>query len=140
MSGGQRYPAYIPPALAEVLGMPPFKLHPWWMALREVGVAVPTKYEGEISAALYFLIPFAVNHPDDWLTPAIAEIKRLQDGGAFAPATVLAPAELFRHLTAAILALRSYQYGNGAPDLAKATADAADAALVAAGLPAATPP
>lgn len=84
----ERYPAYIPPALAEVLGMAPMSLHPWWMALRDVGVDVPTRYEGEVAAALFFLIPFAVDSPDDWRGAAIAELKRLKDGGEFQPAVL----------------------------------------------------
>lgn len=44
--------------------------------------------------------------------------------------TLLAAApELFKLLTAAALALRSYQYGNAATDLAKEVADAADELL-----------
>ncbi|HEY0116251.1 MAG TPA: hypothetical protein VGB54_11055 [Allosphingosinicella sp.] len=80
---GVRYPDRIPPALAEVLGMPPHLLHPWWVALREVGVEVPRRYEGEVAAALHFLIPFAVNHPENWWQSAIAELQRLQRGGDF---------------------------------------------------------
>lgn len=41
-------------------------------------------------------------------------------------------------LRATIMALRSYQFGNGAVDLARSTADAGDDALRAAGLPPAT--
>ncbi|MDQ2763602.1 MAG: hypothetical protein M3Y22_09005 [Pseudomonadota bacterium] len=136
---GERYPTYIAPALAEVLGMPPHELHPWWSALREVGVDVPHKYEGEVSSALYFLITFAVDHPDDWRKAAIDELKRLKAGGDFTPAITASTRALANALTAAILALRSYQFGNGAPDLAQATADAGEAALKAAGLPAAGP-
>lgn len=84
----ERYPAHIPAALAQVLGMPPYELHPWFMALREVGVEVPAKYEGEISAALHFLIPFAISSPDDWRGAAITELERLKDGGTFTPATL----------------------------------------------------
>lgn len=42
-------------------------------------------------------------------------------------------------LEAAILALRSYQYGNGSPELAASIADAGDDALLEVGLPAASP-
>ncbi|CAN5371104.1 hypothetical protein BH10PSE14_BH10PSE14_04670 [soil metagenome] len=82
---GDRYPAYLPPAVAEILGMPPYELHPVWMAMREVGIAVPTRYEGELSAALHFLLPFAIEHGDDWRTHAVNELERLRDGGTFAP-------------------------------------------------------
>lgn len=41
-------------------------------------------------------------------------------------------------LRAAIMALRSYEFGNGAADLARSTADAGDDALRAVGLPPAT--
>jgi hypothetical protein len=82
----ERYPDHIPPALAEVLGMPPFELLPVWLALREVGVDVPTRYEGEVAAALHFLIPFAICAGSDWRAAAANELIRLRDGGAFAPA------------------------------------------------------
>lgn len=42
-------------------------------------------------------------------------------------------------LEAAILALRSYQYGNASADLAASIADAGDDALLEVGLPAASP-
>lgn len=131
---GERYPDYIPAPLAEVLGMPPYELHPWFMALREVGVDVPRKYEGEISAALFFLIPFAVSHPDDWRGAAIAELRRLKDGALYEPTVVFAPEPLVKTLRAAIHALRSYQYGNSSTELAQEIADAGDEALRAAGL------
>ena len=60
------YPAALTPALAEVLGMPNFKLHPIWMALREVGVTIKPRYEDEAAAALHFIIPFALEHGEDW--------------------------------------------------------------------------
>jgi hypothetical protein len=85
---GERYPDRIPPALAEVLGMPNFKLHPWWEALREVGIEVPRRYEGEAASALHFLIPFAIQFPDDWQGAAIAELKRLKGGGIYVAPTL----------------------------------------------------
>lgn len=133
---GDRYPSYIPPALAEVLGMPPFELDPWFRALREVGVEVPPKYEGEMASALFFLIPFALSHPDDWRGGAIAELKRIQEGGAHQPlAFEIAPGAIVRALGASVSALRSYQYGNASPDLAKEIADAGEQALTTAGYP-----
>lgn len=80
---GERYPDRIPPALAEVLGMPPHELYPWWSALRLAGIEVPRRYEGEIASALHFLIPFAITSPATWRTDAIAELQRLKDGGAY---------------------------------------------------------
>jgi hypothetical protein len=85
---GERYPDRIPLPLAQVLGMPPQLLHPWWMALREVGVEVPGRYEGEIGSALHFLIPFAISHPEDWRGAAIAELQRLKAGGEYVPAEI----------------------------------------------------
>ncbi len=46
--------------------MPNFQLHPIWMSLREVGVVIKQRYEDEAAAALHFLIPFALEHGDDW--------------------------------------------------------------------------
>ena len=60
------YPAELTPALAEILGQPPYLLHSVWMALREVGVEIKPRYEDEVAAALHFLIPFALEHGDDW--------------------------------------------------------------------------
>jgi len=85
---GDRYPGHIPRALAEVLGQPPHELQVIWMALRHVGVEVPERYEGEVAAALHFLIPFAISHPDKWRAAAANELRRLRDGGTFAPATI----------------------------------------------------
>lgn len=85
---GERYPDRIPPALAEVLGMPPFDLAPWFCVLRSVGVEVPHRYEGEIGSALHFLIPFAIQHPEDWRSAAVAELERLQAGGAYVPPVI----------------------------------------------------
>jgi hypothetical protein len=72
------YPSEMTPALAEVLGMPNFVLHPFWMALREVGVAIKPRYEDEQAAALHFLIPFALAHGDDWRRHAIERLKELK--------------------------------------------------------------
>jgi hypothetical protein len=52
--------------------MPNFRLHPIWMALREVGVEIKPRYEDEAAAALHFLIPLALEHGDDW-QPKAAE-------------------------------------------------------------------
>ncbi|HKY80849.1 MAG TPA: hypothetical protein VJM09_05185 [Sphingobium sp.] len=80
-----RYPAHVPSALAEVLGQPPYQLHVWWNALREVGVEVPTRYEGEVAAALHFLVPFAIRSPEDWRGAAAEELLRIRDGKRFTP-------------------------------------------------------
>ena len=79
------YPADMTPALEQVLGMPNFELHPIWMALREVGVQIPSRYENEQAAALHFLVPLALRHPngehpDGWQTAAAEELRRLKDG------------------------------------------------------------
>lgn len=73
------YPSELTPGLAEVLGMPNFVLHPFWMALREVGVIVKTRYEEEQAAALHFLIPFALEHGADWKRFAIARLAELHE-------------------------------------------------------------
>ena len=86
MTPAKRYPGHIPRGLAECLGQPPFELYAWWMVLRELGVDVPKRYEGETSAALHFLIPFAIQYPDNWEREARLEIGRLRDGGTFRPA------------------------------------------------------
>ncbi len=83
-----RYPDHVPAPLAEVLGMPPHALHPWWQALREVGVDVPGKYEGEVAAALHFLIPFAIQHGEEWRDRAIVELQQLNAGKPYHAATL----------------------------------------------------
>lgn len=72
------YPSDLTPALAEVLGMPPYRLHPIWMALREVGVDVKPRYEDEVAAALHFLIPFAIEHGLDWQARAADRLLTLK--------------------------------------------------------------
>lgn len=73
------YPVDLTPALAEVLGQPNFQLHPIWMALREVGVEIKTRYEDEAAAALHFLIPIALAHGDDWQRHAADRLMELRD-------------------------------------------------------------
>ncbi len=73
------YPIELTPALADVLGSPVFRLHPIWMALREVGVAIKPRYEDEQAAALHFLIPFALEHGDDWQRHAADRLVVLRD-------------------------------------------------------------
>lgn len=60
------YPEELTPALAEVLGMPPYALAPYWQALRACGEPIVRRYEAETGAALHFLIPFALEHGMDW--------------------------------------------------------------------------
>lgn len=72
------YPREITPALAEVLGMPNFQLHPVWMALREVGVTIAPRYEAEAAAALHFLIPFALDHGADWRIAAGLKLREMK--------------------------------------------------------------
>ncbi|HEX7852294.1 MAG TPA: hypothetical protein VF503_01200 [Sphingobium sp.] len=91
---GERYPDHVPPALAEVLGMPPHELYPIWMALREVGIDVPRRYEGEVASALHFLIPFAIAFPDDWRGAAANELVALRDGKPFKPWFLLCEEQL----------------------------------------------
>jgi len=72
------YPTDLTPALAHVLGMPNFSLHPIWMALRDVGVEIKPRYEDEQAAALHFLIPFALEHGDDWQRHAADRLIELR--------------------------------------------------------------
>lgn len=67
--------------------------------------------------------------PTDWLEQAAAYgITDVSIGNLFSSRLALKRrnAELMESLSAAIHALRSYQHGNGAPDLAKSIADAAE--------------
>lgn len=73
------YPADLTLALADVLGSPVFRLHPIWMALREVGVEIKQRYEDEQAAALHFLIPFALEHGLDWQRHAADRLVELRD-------------------------------------------------------------
>lgn len=72
------YPVEMTPALAEVLGQPNFRLHTFWMALREVGVEIKPRYEDEAAAALHFLIPFALEHGDDWRRHAVDRLLAMK--------------------------------------------------------------
>lgn len=77
--------------------------------------------------------------PDQAMAAAHDE-RRYSGAFSGAPAAPAPPADeriedLVGVLLAAAHALRSYQYGNGAPDLAASTADACDAALARAGRP-----
>ena len=62
------YPAELTPALKEVLslGWTPWVLRDVWTVLRACGQPIATKAEEEGSAALHFLIPFALEHGDAW--------------------------------------------------------------------------
>jgi hypothetical protein len=73
------YPAELTPALKDVLGLPNYKLHPIWMSLREVGVVINQRYEDEQAAALHFLIPFVLEHGDDWQLHASNRLVELRD-------------------------------------------------------------
>lgn len=78
LSGPAAYPDQMTPALAEVLGMPNYRMHPIWMALREVGVVIASRYEDEMAAALHFLIPIAIEHGDDWRAEAARALKAMK--------------------------------------------------------------
>ena len=72
------YPSNMTPALADVLGSPHFRLHPITMALREVGIEIPARYEDERAAALHFLIPLALEHGVDWQRHAADRLLELR--------------------------------------------------------------
>lgn len=91
-----RYPAHVPPALAEVLGQPPLELLLWWTGLRAAGVEIPEHYEGEASAALHFLIPFAIRNGADWRSAAADELLAIRDGKRFQPAEICIVIDLGR--------------------------------------------
>lgn len=76
------YPAELTPELRDILGMPNFRLHPIWLALRAAGREVPEKYEDEMAAALHFLIPFALRHGADWRSHAAQAIDDMQKAPA----------------------------------------------------------
>jgi hypothetical protein len=73
------YPEALTPALADVLGLPNFRLHPIWMALREVGQDIAPRYEAEQAAALHFLIPIAIEHGVEWMPRAAEKLLALQE-------------------------------------------------------------
>lgn len=73
------YPETLTPGLAEVLGMPPYELHPVWMALREVGQPIRKRYEDEVAAALHFLIPLAIEHGEAWRPAAANKLIAMRD-------------------------------------------------------------
>jgi hypothetical protein len=74
----REYPTDLTPALAEVLGIPNFRLQRLWMELREAGVHINSRYEDEQAAALHFLIPFALEHGRDWQIHASARLAELR--------------------------------------------------------------
>ena len=81
------YPHVLTPALADVLGMPNFRLYPIWMALREVGIQIERRFEAEQAAALHFLIPIAIKHGESWQQHAADRLielreQHLKQGGA----------------------------------------------------------
>ena len=73
------YPTDLTPALAEVLGLPNFRLHGLWLSLRDAGFKIRQRYEDEQAAALHFLIPFALEHGEDWQSKASERLKELCD-------------------------------------------------------------
>lgn len=70
----KQYPADMTPALAEVLGMPPWQLQPYWQALRAIGQPIATRFEAENAAALHYLIPLAIEHGEGWEKVAHADL------------------------------------------------------------------
>jgi hypothetical protein len=72
------YPTDLTPALADVLGLPNFRLHGLWMALREAGISINSRYEDEQAAALHFLISFALEHGVDWQRKAGERREKLR--------------------------------------------------------------
>jgi hypothetical protein len=66
----------LSPALAYVLGMHPGEVISVVGAMRECGFEVRHRFEDENAAVRHFLIPFVLEHGDDWRMPALAEFER----------------------------------------------------------------
>lgn len=69
------YPSEMTPALAYVLGMHPGEAINMVGALREVGFEIKPRYEDENAAVRHYLIPFVLEHGDNWRDHAIADLQ-----------------------------------------------------------------
>jgi hypothetical protein len=69
------YPSELSPALAYVLGMGPGEAITLVRAMREVGFEIKHRYEDENAAVRHYLIPFVLEHGDDWRDYAIADLQ-----------------------------------------------------------------
>lgn len=71
------YPKDMTPALREVLGMICFELAPLAHGLRAAGYEIEPRAEAEQAFMLHWLIPFALEHGDNWRQAAGAELAKI---------------------------------------------------------------
>lgn len=67
-------PVEMTPAMREVLGLPNFMCSPFAEQLRLGGHEIPRKAEEEQAAVIWWLLPFAVAHGEDWRPIAVKSI------------------------------------------------------------------
>ncbi|HEY1750290.1 MAG TPA: hypothetical protein VGG29_03450 [Caulobacteraceae bacterium] len=68
------YPAEMTQALKDVLGMHPGDSIMVVGAMRAAGFEIASRYEDENAALRHYLIPFALQHGDDWRSHAGADL------------------------------------------------------------------
>lgn len=69
-------PKVMTPAIEKVLGRQHFACHDLAMILRHAGHDIPHRAEAEQAAVLWFLLPLAIRHGDEYLTHAFAYLRR----------------------------------------------------------------
>lgn len=74
-----QYPEEMTPALREVLGSLCFWCAPIAGALRAAGHDIAKRAEDEQAAVIHWLIPFALEHGDDWREVAQERLNAMRD-------------------------------------------------------------
>ena len=75
------YPRELTRSLKELyaLAWTPWVLRDVWLVLRAYGDPIATKAEDEGAAAIHFLMPFVLEHPDDWRARVGDRIAQMRD-------------------------------------------------------------
>jgi hypothetical protein len=73
------YPKEMTPALREVLGMMCFEFIKLVQGFRAAGYEIKTRAEDEQAFMLHWLIPFALEHGDNWRQAAGVELSKIYE-------------------------------------------------------------
>lgn len=76
--GALELPAQMTPAIAEVLGMPPWEVMPIAHALQAAGRPIKPRYEDEHAAVRFYLLGLAIRFGDQWRKEAVADLQAIR--------------------------------------------------------------